>query len=128
MKESKFQKIVIKRLERVGCFVFNVHGHAMQQAGIPDLYIAHPKFHGWLELKCNARKLDPLQKDKMGKLVKRGVPAFELHHYDGEGVCICNHEGKVFDQMDNAEWNGDDLTVGVCLLAKLGNATGRLQG
>lgn len=77
MNESKFQKMVIRSLKDTGAMTFNVHGHAMQAAGWPDIYVAHPKWQGWIELKVTARLRD-LQVVRIEDLLARDVNAFVL--------------------------------------------------
>jgi hypothetical protein len=85
-KENKFQREVINAVESVAGFVFNCHGSRMQKVGMPDLYIAHSWWSGWLELKCQNRKLEPLQRKRILELTARRVPAFVLRWRNGS-VC-----------------------------------------
>jgi hypothetical protein len=75
---------VKKELENCGAWVFNVHGHAMQRAGVPDLYVAHRKFHGWLELKVDNNSCSTLQKIVLRDLNARGVAAYVLRMKKGK--------------------------------------------
>jgi len=76
--ESKFQKHVKTYLENCGAMVLNVHGHQMQAAGWPDLYVAHENFNGWVELKVGKNWLSKLQEHRCRELDRRGVPALCL--------------------------------------------------
>ena len=84
MKEKDFQKKVVKLLRDQGGIIFNVHGHAMQAAGWPDLYIALPAsgangdWQGWLELKTKKNKATALQEHRIKQLHKVGCPAAVL--------------------------------------------------
>ena len=49
-KESALQIAMKLALEKSGAFVFNCHGSEFQRAGMPDLWIAHHIWTGWLEL------------------------------------------------------------------------------
>jgi len=82
MLERAFQKQVIKWLKSKGAVVYNIHGHAMQQRGIPDLYVAHWRWQGWLELKTGNNKLSTLQEIEIGKLQSRNVNALVLYPED----------------------------------------------
>jgi len=93
MKENNFQRILVKSLRECGAVVFNIHGHAMQVAGIPDLYIAHPVWTGWLELKTGNNPATKLQSSTLKRLIDCGVhayilvankPRMVLKCYDGE--------------------------------------------
>lgn len=78
MKERAFQHLVKDSLTSVGAEIYNIHGHAMQQRGIPDLFVGHPLWTGWLELKVGNRAVDPLQRHKINDLIMRAVPAIIL--------------------------------------------------
>lgn len=78
MKESNFQRILVKSLRECGAVVFNVHGHAYQIAGIPDLYVAHPIWNGWLELKTGNNPLTKLQTKTLKNLEAAKVRVFTL--------------------------------------------------
>lgn len=78
MKENQFQKQVIRALEGYGAKVLNVHGHAMQARGWPDLYVAHRDWDGWLELKVGSNSCSTLQQIVIRDLRERDVPAFVL--------------------------------------------------
>lgn len=75
MKERNFQTLLVKALRDSGAIVFNIHGHAMQVAGIPDLYVAHTIWIGWLELKTGTNKITILQSRALKQLEDRGVDA-----------------------------------------------------
>lgn len=78
MKESNFQSLLVKSLRESGAIVFNIHGHAMQMAGIPDLYVAHNIWEGWLELKAGNNPVTKLQQHTLKKLHDCGVNAYAL--------------------------------------------------
>jgi len=73
MKESALQTRVMRQLRARGALVFNVHGHGMQEPGWPDLYVAHVRWQGWVELKVEGRKLGTAQRIIIRRLVERGV-------------------------------------------------------
>lgn len=76
MKESVFANKIIHALEGVGCWCFNVHGHRFQKLGVPDCYVAHCKWTGWIELKTGSAKPSALQVMNIKDLLIRNVPAF----------------------------------------------------
>lgn len=78
MKEVNFQKILVTAFRQAGAIVFNIHGHAMQIAGIPDLYVAHKIWTGWLELKTGENATTKLQTRTLGSLEAAGVNVFIL--------------------------------------------------
>jgi len=77
MRESHFQRDLVLQLRGVGCLVFNVHGHAMQQSGWPDLQVYSPIWTGHLELKTKGG-LEELQRFRIQELRRRGTAAFCL--------------------------------------------------
>jgi len=78
MKENKFQTQVKKQLENQGAFVINLHGHMMQRSGLPDLFILHMKWDGFLELKVEENKASILQRTVAAKIELRGTPIYVL--------------------------------------------------
>lgn len=78
MKETNFQRLLIKSLRECGAVVFNIHGHSMQIAGIPDLWVGHKIWNGWLELKTGNNVVTKLQENTLRKLMDCGVYAVVL--------------------------------------------------
>ncbi len=78
MKETNFQRILTTAFKQSGATVFNIHGHGMQVAGIPDLYIAHSIWTGWLELKTGTNKATRLQLKTLRCLSDAHVNAYIL--------------------------------------------------
>lgn len=78
--ENKFQAALVKEFEKMRCLVFNCHGHKMQAAGWPDLWIAHAAWTGWLELKRANREVTPLQKRRIRQILDHGVKAYVVRH------------------------------------------------
>src|SRR4051812_40862088 len=62
-------------LEQAGALVVPIVGGAMQRPGLPDRYVAHCRFAGWVEGKRDARQLTDAQRIVMRDLARRGVPA-----------------------------------------------------
>ena len=78
MKETNFQRALVISLKECGATVFNIHGHAFQIAGVPDLYIAHKIWTGWLELKTGNNPATLLQQHTLKKLYDCEVSAYIL--------------------------------------------------
>lgn len=78
IREAEFTRRMRSALETRGAFVAKIHGHAMQRAGLPDFYVSHPRWRGWLELKVGDGKLSTLQLATMMALVKSGDRALCL--------------------------------------------------
>ena len=81
--ETTVVRDLARRLEGVGALALKVHGHLMQEAGWPDLYVAHRTFHGWIEVKSGDRTLTALQRVRIGQIRARGVPALVVRGRDG---------------------------------------------
>jgi hypothetical protein len=112
MKESDFQRKLIAYFKDIGAFYFNAHGHAMQKAGMPDLYVASKLFEGWLELKVNRGKPTPLQVSTMRDLRRSNVPTFIVRFDDKtRAVSIEDLDGKPFmvRDLDNFQHMTKDL-------------------
>ena len=86
MKESKYQAQVIKNLKAVGAQVLNLHGHAMQAPGWPDLFVAHPYYSGWIELKTKNGNLREVQRLVIAGLRYRKSPVIILRWKDGREI------------------------------------------
>lgn len=70
----------------------------MQQAGWPDLFVAHSQWTGWIELKVDKRQLEKLQELCIQDLLDRGVTAFCLRY--------SNETGKfTVDGIEGFEWD-----------------------
>jgi len=87
MGEIAFTHKVCKYLEDVqGAYVVPFVGHIMGMPGMPDRFIAHPKWSGWLEFKGKHTKLEDIQKIRIKALKLRGVQAWVIRD-DGDGNC-----------------------------------------
>ena len=102
-KERDFQQEVVTALKQYNAIVWKIHGHGMQIAGIPDLYIAHTKFQGWLELKVEA-KLSDIQAAKIKALIRRNVSAFVCRCVNDEGIRLENAEGSILATIHKDIW------------------------
>lgn len=99
LKESEFQTRLINALKKKGASVFNCHGHAMQEAGWPDLWVGHPKFQGWIELKIAGGKLSGKQKVILKRLwrcrsaslviTQTEDDSFEVGHPQHDEIITC---------------------------------------
>ena len=76
MRESEFQRKVIRYWTGIAGKVYNIHGHGYQEQGIPDLYICHQEWTGWLELKAEHTAVSAIQRYQIKELCKRKVPAW----------------------------------------------------
>lgn len=122
MKESNFQSLLVKSLRESGAIVFNIHGHAMQMAGIPDLYVAHNLWEGWLELKTGNNPATKLQQHTLKKLYDCGVNAYVLVA-NKPRMIIKLHEGSIVGYISFMTNNIDGIEV----LNKLREASLKLK-
>jgi len=80
--ESDFTKWYCQRLERVNTLILPMVAGAMSVAGVPDRYICHRKFRGWLEIKSDIGKtgtsgrVSKIQWNMMRQLEARGENVF----------------------------------------------------
>lgn len=115
MKESDWQKELIKSCERRHAVVFNCHGHAMQASGWPDLWIGMKGLSGWFELKVNDRALTIKQEQRIRMLRRVGVCAVVLRLITANNVVQAeDHEGVV-----EHRYNGDVIEWGWIVDAEL---------
>ena len=78
VRESHYQSIIAHALERAGATVLNVHGHAFQKSGWPDLQVYSPIWTGHLEIKNEEGGTKKLQMYIMEKLIRSGTRAYVL--------------------------------------------------
>lgn len=113
MNESALQSKLKSAFERNAGLVLNVHGHAMQQKGWPDLQVYHRVWTGHLELKVNDRVKDHQRKIMEG-LRLRGTEVWVLRwkedvlwlqDIDGE----TNLQGMEIDSWNDAKLGMDIL-------------------
>lgn len=94
MLERYFQSKLIDSLKRRGAMVLNLHGHEMMASGWPDLYVSHPIWRGWLELKTERGRLSTLQEMRLKDLAARRDYGYVVRYVDGvtsidEDVELC---------------------------------------
>jgi len=99
MKERDFAKKIKCGLESVGCFCFNVHGHRMQKSGVPDCYVAHNKWTGWIEFKVGDARPTDLQIMRIKDLLVRNVPAFVVRLRDDIIYCELWTSGGEYETL-----------------------------
>lgn len=82
--EGEFQKKFVDAMREDGAVVFNFTGNQYTGAGIPDLYVCHWRFKGWIELKAGFKhKVTEPQRITIEELSLRGDVAFVLWLHDG---------------------------------------------
>jgi len=106
MSENQFQNILIEHFKNNGGLILNIHGHLMQKSGWPDLYVSHPEWRGWIELKVEGRKLTTLQRIVIKDLIKRETNAFTMTlKFKGEMVIeATDSEDALLSRIAFSNW------------------------
>ncbi len=82
-KEGDLDRAIARAIEKVGGQVLKIHGHAMQEAGWPDLQVYHRTWTGHLEDKFLDRQATALQRIRIRQLRSCGVHACVLRWNQG---------------------------------------------
>ena len=109
--ESKFQQRLKRTLDGVGALTFNVHGHAMQSPGWPDLQVYHRVWTGHLELKINHEPARALQIQRIQALRDRYTNAWIMRYWsDSHFITIDGTSHQLrwkWDGMKMLNWLSD---------------------
>lgn len=75
--ETDFTKWFCECIEKIGGFCFALVGGVRQRSGLPDRYISHTRWQGFIEFKKDGNKVKKggLQDITLRKLRKTGTPA-----------------------------------------------------
>jgi len=76
MSESTETRKFCRELEAAGAMTYAAVGNMRSQSGWPDRFVQHAFWNGWLEMKIDANKLTPLQREIGLQLEKRSVRGF----------------------------------------------------
>lgn len=114
MSEAKFQKKVVNFLRRHNAYVINFIGNIYQK-DVPDLYVAHRYWTGWIELKFGLGKLSPGQIHALRQLYRREVP-YAVWRDNGYGTYQAElFTGEVVDCFESIEDMWLDNTEHNCI-------------
>lgn len=81
MNETQWTKQVCIGLERKNAFIIPYVGNRRQKRGVPDRWITHRLWTGWLEFKGARTKIEPLQLNVMQSIwVRRPGTVFILRY------------------------------------------------
>lgn len=108
MREKDFQRKLIDFLKQRNAFVFNFIGNVFQ-SGVPDLFVAHRYWSGWLELKTTS-KLTEQQRHNLTELRRRGQNAYVVR-YDKETYILTNPDETWMSRFTTMEELWDYLVV-----------------
>jgi len=103
MTESDFQGKLVHSLRNCNAIVLAFAGSKFQIPGIPDTYVAHSKWVGWIEFKGAKTKIDIKQTQLIKMLKYREVSAFIVR----EPNIICDAQGAVITTF--IEGSGNSL-------------------
>ena len=81
--ESAFTEWFCRCVERVNGYTLAFVGHTMQTSGIPDRYICHKNWRGWVEFKRDERVVRTNQRVVMQSLLDRGDHVLVVRALDG---------------------------------------------
>lgn len=97
MPEIKFTRKICKELERVNGMIIPYVASMRNMPGVPDRYLVHKHWSGWLEFKGVHTKLQLNQKLVMRKMRERGCPAFVVR----EPGVVETEEGEILGEFVN---------------------------
>lgn len=133
--ECEDTRAICRDMKRVNAKVIALVGGPMQESGLPDRYIAHLVWSGWIEFKSPHRKVEKHQAQQIRDLRARGVNACVVRfHADGsthvEELCdepqgsrsigkITNRDGRLLLELLAAcesltliaKWGGLEIPV-----------------
>lgn len=93
--EKRIEGVIRKALEARGALTWKCHGGPMQSGGMPDLYVAHSKVHGWIEVKNESGRLTDRQRIICQRLEQRGVMAVVVRGF-GDKLHIERWDGELW--------------------------------
>lgn len=128
--ESEFNRWFCKQLEAVNAEVVAFVGSKMQRSGVPDRYVCHVKFRGWLEMKRNNKKLRTNQRILTTRLNERGDVCLVVRHREGRIEIEDPATGeRLVEPMDLCVLARSSLPafVGGILLRRLRGAAARMR-
>lgn len=109
--ETKFVVAIAKWAQRIGGKVTKLHGHAMQRKGIPDLWIATPRFFGWVEAKMGSNKSSFHQAAFLEESMSSGCPGLEVSlRSDGRVQFFIGHVAQL--NLQKIRWDSHHIHTG----------------
>lgn len=102
--EGRFQTTLYKALrEDTGAVVYNIHPDIYMTSGMPDTFIGHPIWTGWLELKDLTTKIKKHQIRQLKLLLRCNVPAYSCRRISPGVIQFVDYE---IDCTYKFEWDG----------------------
>ena len=97
MTESKFRKVICRKIRDMGGIIIPYVGSAMQFKGVPDIYLAHRRYCGFIEFKGEDTKINQVQTKVMMSLRNKGAKAYIVR----APRFICMPAGEIIEEFDN---------------------------
>lgn len=88
--------------------IFAFVGSAYCASGIPDWFLAHRIWTGWIEHKMPYGKISPSQRAQLIKLKHRGVKAYVLIH-EPNGYALRDHDNYPIGFLEKDGITGIDF-------------------
>lgn len=103
--ESDYSQSLTKALRKhCKAIVFKIHGHGWQQPGIPDFFLGHEKYSGWIETKGKDTKLSPAQKVIIAELRRVNVNVYIVRFISPNCLWIEHLDGEHASQIKFTSW------------------------
>jgi len=125
--ESAFTRWFCRQLEAASAETIPMVGSTMGKNGLPDRYVCHTRFRGWLEFKRDNGRLTTLQRLQMEKLSARGDTCLVVR-IKNTSILIEDANGSTLQTLDFAVLPKDSRGCGNTLLEELKRAVVQLQG
>jgi len=87
MTECELTRRLCGRLAAEGVVVLPYVAGAMCPAGVPDRWVCHPDFEGWVEFKRPGERPRPIQEHVIGRLRAAGAKVAVIEISPGELRC-----------------------------------------
>jgi hypothetical protein len=102
--EAENTSDLVAELERLGAWCFKTCGNRFQKSGVPDLYIHHIWFQGWIEFKNPDNVVSDIQRETISQLNNRiAGSAFIAMFMHGNiapyRLCICSNGKQWGDEI-----------------------------
>lgn len=99
--EAAFTRWFCDMVKAMGAVTLTmVGGNVRQQNGLPDRYVCHPKFRGWLEFKKDDSKLSSTQRLLTQRLRDRGDVCLVVRYRADEIMELEDLEGNAMGWTD----------------------------
>ncbi len=103
IKESNFTKEVCHILKSQGAMIVSLVGGRLQRPGLPDRYVTHPQWQGFLEFKVGRNRCTVLQKQVLRELNAHGSNALVVHGgilwKDSKELTVQDENGLVLQRI-----------------------------